>query len=116
MADTEAQKKVESTIEEKKVEEKEKIEATKEDKKEENGDKVDKDEAKVKTPEKAEKKSEDKDSPVTDKCTIKRKSTAGDVTDGKATSESTPEKKAKVDDASPEAESNGDVAEAEVAA
>lgn len=111
MADTEAQKIVETSIEEKKTEEKEKLaEKIEEAKAEENGKKAENGDTKE-----PEEKEEDKEEPETEKCSVKRKSVGGDAVDGK-TEESTPEKKAKLDEAPAEAESNGEVTEAEAAA
>ncbi|KAL1506445.1 hypothetical protein ABEB36_005811 [Hypothenemus hampei] len=114
MADTEASKITETTIEEKKLKEKEKLTEklpAEDEKTVENGDK---NENKEEEEEDEVKESEEPTEPATDKCTIKRKSTGGDAVDGK--DESTPEKKAKIDDAPSEEEANGEVKEAEATA
>ncbi|XP_030767633.1 FK506-binding protein 3 [Sitophilus oryzae] len=109
MADTEAQKKVESTVDEEKVEKKteevvEKSES--EEKKTENGEENGKEQ---------EESEEVKDDTPKDKCSIKRKSTGTDSLDAK-TEETTPEKKAKLDEAVIESKANGEVTEAEATA
>jgi len=116
MADTEAPKTVESTVDEKKVEEKEKViekvdKEKDEDKVEENGEKTENGDSKEEPTETSEEEAEPE--PVTDKCSIKRKSSGGDAVDGKDDEKTTPEKKAKID--VDEVEANGEVTEAEAA-